>query len=120
MSSTIAIAATYAYRYKVRHAAAVGGDLPRAAFMAVGSGNRPYTLDDTAMEAEWLRIAVNYAESGVMLTLTGTITGVQAGSNIIREVGIFANDGTLMGRRVVSAKELEPESEIEFELVFQY
>jgi hypothetical protein len=35
-------------------------------------------------------------------------------------VGAFASDGTLVGRRVIAPKEFEPETEMDFELTFQY
>jgi hypothetical protein len=54
------------------------------------------------------------------MTVRGVVSGEDVGENAVREVGVFAADGTLMGRRVVAPKELEPETEIEFELVFEY
>jgi hypothetical protein len=102
-----AIAATAAYRNKVATAAATGAALPKAAWLAFGSGDAPYSPDvDTALQAEFLRVATSNEVSGPSLTVRGVLSG--------------AADGTLMGRRVVAPKELEPETEIEFEIVFEY
>lgn len=118
--STIAIAATNAYRSAVALAAAEGGFLPRAEYIAFGSSSAPYTLDDTALAAEWLRVPVTNTTSGPLLTVAGVLSGAAAGLNVLREVGVIAADGTLMGRRVLTPKELEPETQLEFEITFQY
>lgn len=118
--STTAIAATNAYRHKVALTAAAGGALPKAAWVAFGAGARPYTLDDIAMEAEFFRVSSNNSVDGVQLTVAGVLTGIDAGAHVLREVGVFSADGTLMGRRVLTPKELEPETQLEIELVFQY
>lgn len=116
-----AIAATAAYRNKVATAAATGDALPKAAWLAFGSGDAPYSPDvDTALQAEFFRVATANEVSGPSLTVRGVLSGQAAGENIVREVAVIAADGTLMGRRVVAPKELEPETEIEFEIVFEY
>lgn len=118
--STTAIAATTAYRHQVALRAANGGALPAAAWIAFGTGARPYTLDDTALEAEFFRVPANNSVAGVQMTVAGVLTGIDAGAHVLREVGVFSADGTLMGRRVLTPKELEPETQLEIELVFQY
>ena len=118
--STIAIAATNAYRHKVALAAAAGGNLPRAAWVAFGASDQPYTLDDTVMPAEFHRTAASNSVDGVQLTVAGVLTGIAAGTNVLRSVGVIDEDGTLMGRRVLTPKELEPETQLDIELVFQY
>ncbi|MFC0708834.1 hypothetical protein ACFSVK_19365 [Azorhizophilus paspali] len=118
--STLAIAATTAYRSRVALAAAEGGPLPRAAWLAFGADDSPYSLDDTALGAEWLRVATTNVTDGPLLTVTGVLDGAAAGLNVLREVGVFAADGTLMGRRVLTPKELEPGTVLEFEITFQY
>lgn len=115
------IAAATAYRHRIALAVAEGGSIPKAAYLAFGSGDRPYSPDtDTALQAEFLRVACTTSVDGVRLTVTGVLKGSATGLNVTREVAVFAADGTLMGRRVVAAKELEPETEITFELVFEY
>ena len=114
------IAATYAYRTLVAETAASGGMLPRVAYLAVGSGITPYTLDDTGLENEFHRVPAAGVATGIVLAATGTVPGAEIVGSTIREIGVFAEDGTLMARRVVAAKELEPESSLDVELIFQY
>lgn len=118
--TSIAIAATTAYRAKVALRAAQGGQMPRAAELGFGSGAAPYTLSDTGLAAEWLRVPTTNTADGPVLTVAGVLSGTAAGSNILREVGVFDDEGTLMGRRVLTPKELEPETQLEFEITFQY
>lgn len=118
--STIAVATTAAYRAKVASAAAEGGLLPKASYLAFGSGDTPYSIDDTALENEWLRVPTTNTATGPLLTVTGVLLGAEAGLNVLREIGVVCEDGTLMGRRVISHKELEPETRLEFEITFQY
>lgn len=118
---TPSIAATTAHRQSVALAVAKGGAMPRAAWLAFGGSERPYDpANDKALGAEFLRVTAICTVAGPRLTVSGVLTGAAAGSNIVREVGVFADDGTLMGRRVFRPKELEPETEIEFELIFEY
>jgi hypothetical protein len=118
--STTAVAATNAYRKKVALAAAGGTALPRISHMAFGSGDRPYSLDDTALQTQFLKKEAAVSVSGVMVTARAVLLGTEAGLRTLQEVGIFAADGTLVGRRVVAPKQFEPETQIEFELNFQY
>lgn len=117
----VPIAASTAYRHKVALAAANGTVLPRAAWLAFGTGDRAYSPDtEMALQSEFLRVATTNTVEGPRLTISGVLQGSATGSHVIREVAVIASDGTLMGRRVVAPKELEPETEIEFELVFEY
>lgn len=117
----VPIAATIAYRSLVALAAANGTAVPRAAFMAFGTGDDAYSPDtDTALRAEFLRVPTTNSPVGPSLAVIAVLQGVAAGNNIVREVAVIASDGTLMGRRVVAPKQLEPETEIEFELIFEY
>lgn len=118
--STTAIAASNAYRKKVALAAATGGALPKIAYLAFGTGDRPYTLDDTGLHQQFLVVAAQTVVSGVLVTAKSVLTGAQLGQRTLREVGVLAQDGTLLGRRVLLPKQLEPEAQIEFELTFQY
>lgn len=118
--STIAVATTNTYRAKVALAAAEGGTLPKASHLAFGSGDTPYTLDDNTLDSEWLRVPTTNTTSGPLLTVSGVLLGADAGLNVLREIGVFCADGTLMGRRVLSPKELEPETRLEIEIQFQY
>lgn len=118
--TSIAIAATTAYRTKVAERAAQGGQMPRAAQLGFGSGEAPYALSDTGLAAEWLRVPATNTAVGPVLTVAGVLSGAAAGSNVLREVAVFDDEGTLMGRRVLNPKELEPETQLEFEITFQY
>lgn len=120
MSKINSIAATYAYRRKVALAAANGTAISKIAYLAFGSGDRSYTLDDTRLQSEFKRVAATTVVSGVELLATATLKGTEAGSHTLREVGAFTADGTLVGRRVISPKQFEPETEMDFELTFQY
>jgi hypothetical protein len=117
---TTAIASTKGYRRKVAMAAANGTAIPRVSHIAFGTGSRPYTVDDIALEAEFVRLPAAVSVSDVQLLAVATLEGATVGARVLREVGAFAADGTLIGRRVISPKEFEPETEMEFELTFQY
>lgn len=115
------VLATYAYRQKVRAAAASGGCLPEPAEIAFGTGDTPGSPDDLALESEVHRQPLDSVESdGVLLTCKGELSGADSGDNQITEAGVFDSEGTLMGRRAFKPKELEPISSLEFSLVFQY
>ncbi|MOA01623.1 hypothetical protein D3C78_1210410 [compost metagenome] len=101
-------------------AAANGTALPRISHLAFGTGSRAYSLDDTALQSEFSRIAAQVSVTGVEVTAIATLQGAIVGTRVLREVGAFAADGTLIGRRVMTPKEFEPETEMEFELTFQY
>lgn len=120
MSNSNLIAATYAYRRKVALAAANGTAISKITHLAFGSGDRGYTLDDTRLQNEFKRVAASASVNGVELLAAGTLKGVDVGSNTLREIGVFTADGTLVGRRVVTPKQFEPETEMDFELTFQY
>lgn len=115
------IVATNAYRAVVAQAAATGGTLPAAAEIAFGTGTTPQSVDDLALESEIARSPLSLVEAtGTELSVSGTLLGTAAGDAAITEAGIFAADGLLMGRRVFSPKQLEPESSIDFSLIFQF
>jgi hypothetical protein len=118
--STTAIAATKAYRKKVALAAANGTAVPRISHLAFGSGDRAYSIDDTALQAEFLRLPATVSVNDVTVLATATLPGAQVGVRVLREVAAIASDGTLIGRRVITPKEFEPETEMDFELTFQY
>lgn len=114
------IPATNAYRKKVAQAAALGGYLPGCAYIAFGRGTTPPSVDDTGLQIEVYRTAPDSVSvDGTVLTVTGTLLGTQSTAPIT-EVGIIADDGTLMGRRTFGPKTLETESSLEFTLHFQY
>jgi hypothetical protein len=118
--STTAIAATNAYRQMIAQAAATGGAVSPIAFVAFGTGETPYTVDDIALNAEFLRIAASVSRNGVIVTAAATITGAQVGSRVLREVGAFTASGILVGRRIVAPKEFEPDTDFDIEIDFQY
>lgn len=118
--STTAIAATVAYRGCVAIAAATGGAVPRASHIAFGTGDRPYSVDDTDTDGEFARLPATATTSGVLLTVKAVLPGSTVGERTLRNVAVFASDGTLMGRKVISPKQFEPETQMEFELHFQY
>lgn len=118
--STTAIAATVAYRSRIANAAAAGSAVPRASHIAFGSGNRPYTVDDVTMQSEFARLPATATASGPLLTVKAVLPGATVGDRTLQEVGVFASDGTLMGRKVITPKQFEIETQMEFELHFQY
>lgn len=120
MSTINSIATTYAYRRKVALAAANGSAISKITYLAFGSGDKPYALDDTGLQNEFKRVSASASVDDVELLATGTLTGVDAGNHTLREIGVFTADGTLVGRRVVAPKQFEPETEMDFELTFQY
>lgn len=120
MSTIQSIAATYAYRRKVSLAAANGTAISKIAFLAFGSGDKPYSLDDTRLDKEFKRVDATVSVQGVELLATGSLKGLDVGSRTLCEVGVFTADGVLVGRRVLAPKQFEPETEMDFELTFQY
>jgi len=119
--STTAIPATKTYRRKVALAAANGSALPRIAYLAFGTGSAAYDpAIDTTLPGEFARVAADTSVSDVTLTAIATLTGTQVGTRVLRGVAAFTSDGTLVGRRVITPKEFEPEMEMDFELTFQY
>lgn len=116
-----AIPATDIYRTLVAATAAAGGPLPAAAEMAFGVGTAPPSPGDTGLAEELLRKPLAGIDpDGVVLRVTGTLLGSEAGAAAITEIGVFAADGTLMGRRTFAPKQLEPETRIDVELDFQF
>lgn len=114
------IPATDVYRSKVAAAVASGGSLPAASEIAFGTGTTGSSPDDTSLESEVHRNALETASaSGTVLTCKGTLTGEESGEEIT-EVGVFDADGDLMGRRSFKPKTLESESSLEFTLDFQF
>lgn len=117
---TTAIAASTPYRSRIATAAAAGSAIPRAATVAFGSGDRPYTVDDIDMADEFARMDATVSAAGPLLTVHAVLPGAVVGARTLREVGVFAADGTLMGRKVITPKQFEAETQLEFELHFQY
>lgn len=119
--NALPVAATIAYRSAVALAVAGGAPLATAAYVVFGSGTRPYSPDaDVALERQFAQVIAECSTDGPTLTVRGTLPGSMAGEHPVTEVGVLASDGTLMARRVVAPKHLEPETEYEFELVFEY
>lgn len=113
--------ATRAYRSAVALAVAGAAPLAQAQYMVFGEGDRPHSPEtETEMDAPLLQVVAECTTDGPTLIVTGKITGQQAAGRKIREVGVLASDGTLMGRRVVAPKELELETEYEVSLRFEY
>jgi hypothetical protein len=117
---TTTIPATNVYRGKVAQAAAAGGPLPAAAQIAFGTGTTLPDVDDTALESEVFRNDLETASAtDTVLTCGGSLSGADSGAPIT-EVGIFDDDGDLMGRRTFLPKTLETESTLLFTLNFQF
>ncbi len=58
--------------------------------------------------------------TGPELTVSAVLTGTAAAGHTLREVGVFAADGTLMGRRVLAPKAFEPDTGFELDIIFEY
>lgn len=114
-------AATHAYRSAVALAVAGAAPLATAQYVVFGEGSTPHSPDtDVAMDKPFAQSIAECSADGPTLTVKGKLTGEQAAGRIVREIGVLASDGTLMGRRVVAPKELELESEYELVLRFEY
>lgn len=114
-------AATHAYRAAVALAVSGAAPLATAQYVVFGEGSEPYSPEtSTAMDRPFAQSVADCSVDGVTLIVRGKLTGAQAAGRVVREVGVVASDGTLMGRRVVAPKELEPETEYEFTLRFEY
>lgn len=121
MSNPIATPVALTYRHQVALSAANGTAISPAAFMAFGSSDKAYSPDeDTSLYAEFIRVPVTNKVVGPELTVSGVLTGSQAGANVLREVAVFTAAGVLMGRRVMKPKEFEDSTELEIEIVFEY
>ena len=118
--STTAIAATEAYRSKVALACATGAAISPIAFIAFGEGQLPYDIGQVAMQSEFARVAATVSRNGLLVTAKATLLGPTVGSRVLREIGALTADGTLVGRRVVASKEFETDTEMDFEITFQY
>jgi len=121
MSNPTATPVALSYRHQVALSAASGAAISPAAFMAFGASDKAYSPDeDTALYAEFIRVPVTTKVVGPELTVSGVLTGAQAGSNVLREVAVFTAAGVLMGRRVMKPKEFESSTELEVDIVFEY
>jgi len=119
--STTADPATKAYRRKVALAAANGTAIPRIRWLAFSTSSAAYDpATDTGLPGEFFRIVADVSVSNVTVTAKATLTGIKVGSRTLRSVAAFTADGTLVGKRVLAPKEFEPETEMDFELTFQY
>jgi len=119
--STTAIAAAKVYRSKVAHAAAHGTAIPRIRYLAFSTSDAPYDpATDTSLPGEFARIEAEVSVADVTVTAKVTLTGTAVGIRTLRSVAAFTTDGTLVGKRVIAPKAFEPETEMDFELTFQY
>ena len=118
--SITAIAATYAYRHMVAQAAASGGELSPISFLAFGDWSNIYDMEQTALQSEFVRVPASLSVSGVTATARATITHSHVGGNVLREIGAFTASGVLVGRRVVAPKEFDGDTEMDFEVSFQF
>ncbi|MBW2599334.1 MAG: hypothetical protein JRC60_04440 [Deltaproteobacteria bacterium] len=111
---------TTAYREKMAEAARGGAAPPAITDIAFGTGTAPYTVDNTGLQAEFLRKAVaSVTRSGLMVSAAGNIQGSEAVDKQITEAGIFAGT-TLVGRKVFGIKELEVEATMDLTFDFQF
>jgi hypothetical protein len=60
------------------------------------------------------------AADGVVLHVTGTLSGANVPGHSLREIAIIDSDGDLAGRRAFRPLELEPGTEIETTLTLQF
>lgn len=113
--------ATHAYRALVARCAAEGALMPKISHIAFGTGQRPYAPEaDADLDKELIRLPAVTTAEGPLLSTRVTLVGSYIGDAVIREVGAFAADGTLVGRRVIKPTELEPYAELDIELTFEY
>lgn len=118
---SVSLPSTHAYRSQVAHAAAGGLALPAISLIAFGSGDSPYSPEtDTALDAEILRLPAQAEAEGPVLTVRATLVGTYIGDQVVREIGAFTSDGTLVGRRTIKPLELEPFAEFDVEMTFEY
>jgi len=119
--STIADPATKVYRRKVALAAANGTAVPRIRYLAFSTNGAPYDpATDTGLPGEFSRVEADVSVADVIVTAKATLKGTVVGTRTLRSVAVFTVDGTLVGKRVIAPKEFEPETEMDFELAFQY
>ena len=112
---------TVVYRSAVALAAAQGSALSPIAFIAFTSDASPYQPDvDDTLPGEFKRLPAILSVAGPVVTARAVLTGVDAGGHVIRGAAVFTEDGTLVGRRALSPKELELETELEIEITFEY
>jgi|TARA_A100001518_G_C1223470_1_gene69339 phage-related tail fiber protein len=115
------IPATEQFRAKVASAVAAGGSVPAITHVAWGTNSDPSSPDQTALGAEVHRQAVTGATAdGVVLHITGTLSGADVPGHSLRELGIFDAEGGLAGRRVFAPMELDPGTEIDATLDLQF
>ena len=121
MTANLPTPLTTAYRHALAVAAATGGAISAAAFMAFGTGSKAYSPDtDTALDAEFARIPLASVVTGPELVASASLTGTLLGDRAVREIGIFTASGVLMGRKVIRPIELEPFGLIDIEITFEY
>ena len=117
----MSILATNAYRSLIAAAVAAGGSVPEPTEIAFGTGTTEPSVDDTELETELVRKDLgSVSVDGMTVNVTGALLGTESGVSVITEMGVFAADGTLMGRRTFAPKTLEPESRIDFDLDFSF
>lgn len=109
------------FRTKVAAAVAAGGSVPAITHVGWGSNGDPASPDEAALGAEVHRQAVDTATAdGVVLRVTGTLSGDDVQGYAIREIGLFDADGDLAARRAFSPLELDPGTEIDATLDLQF
>lgn len=116
-----ALHTTHVYRARVAQVAASGGDMPAINLIAFGSGDAAYSPEaDTGLQFELVRLPAHAETEGPVLTVQVTLSGTQVAGKTIREIGVFAADGTLACRRVIKPLELEAFAELDIEMTFEY
>lgn len=115
------ILATTVFRHAVACAVAAGSLMPKAAYVAFGTGTAPPSPNDEGLEAEVYRTPILSAEAdGPDLLLTAVLDGAMSGDAVITEYGFFTDTGLLMGREVWKPKTLEPNTQIELRSFFYF
>lgn len=115
------IPATTQFRTKVAAAVAAGGSVPAITHVAWGTHGDSASPDETALGAEVHRQAVEIAAAdGVVLRVTGTLSGDDVQGHAISEIGLIDADGDLAARRAFSPIELDPGTEIDATLDLQF
>lgn len=121
MTQSLPILTTTAYRSHLALAAATGAALSPIAYLAFGEGTRAYSPDeDTALEAEALRLPATATSAGPEVTASATLPGSAVAGQTITEVGAFTASGVLVARKTIAPIELEPYGEMDFDIVFEY
>lgn len=121
MTNALPILTTVAYRSHLAAIAATGGELSRIAYLAFGTGSRPYSPDeDLDLQREVARLPASAHFQGPEVKASATLPGTAIAGQAITELGAFTASGVLVARKVIAPIELEHYGEMDIEIVFEY